>query len=279
MLHLKGDKNSSHAQLLQKALAKGKEARSSQNDTITDWQRAAQLNNNIQPINEQQATFLKAQQLRKDNDNNTEHKEQTSEDSNNNHNNNEYDSDNDDFDDIHKLRAKRMAALKRQSEVTQQLKQSGHGEYNEIFENNFLDHCTNTKHMICHFYHTSFERCKIIDKHLSILCKKYFTVKFVKINAEKTPFFTTKLNIKVLPTIVIFKDGIAIDRIVGFDELGGNDDFKTIVLEQRIAESKIIELKQDNNKPTGKTLEELKAERFQKGMKTTVISDDEEDWD
>ena len=34
----------------------------------------------------------------------------------------------------------------------------------------------------------------------------------------------------MLPTIVCFCDGIAVDRICGFDELGGVDDFPTVVL-------------------------------------------------
>jgi len=29
----------------------------------------------------------------------------------------------------------------------------------------------------------------------------------------------------VLPTIIIFVDGVALDRVVGFDELGARDDF------------------------------------------------------
>jgi hypothetical protein len=33
------------------------------------------------------------------------------------------------------------------------------------------------------------------------------------------------LQVKVLPTIIIFLDGVALDRIVGFEELGGVDDF------------------------------------------------------
>lgn len=34
----------------------------------------------------------------------------------------------------------------------------------------------------------------------------------------------------MLPTIICFCDGIAVDRIVGFEELGGVDDFPTVIL-------------------------------------------------
>ncbi len=68
----------------------------------------------------------------------------------------------------------------------------------------------------------------------------HVATKFVKLNAEKAPFFVEKLAVKVLPTIVLFKDGIALDRIVGFEEFGGSDDFKTEILAQRIAKKGII---------------------------------------
>lgn len=59
----------------------------------------------------------------------------------------------------------------------------------------------------------------------------------MSINAEKCPFFVAKLQIQVLPTIVCFMDGIAIDRIVGFEELGGKDEFPTLLLARRLVNS------------------------------------------
>jgi thioredoxin-like negative regulator of GroEL len=53
------------------------------------------------------------------------------------------------------------------------------------------------------------------------------------LNAEKAPFFIQKLAIRTLPTIVCFIDGVARDRVVGFEDLGGKDEFDTIVLTRR----------------------------------------------
>ena len=99
------------------------------------------------------------------------------------------------------------------------------------------------KKVICHFYHKDFERCKIMEKHLEIIALTHGETVFVRIDAEKTPFFTTKLNIKVLPTVVLFNDGKAYDRIIGFDELGLKDDFPTINLTRRLVKAKIINAK------------------------------------
>lgn len=64
------------------------------------------------------------------------------------------------------------------------------------------------------------------------------------------PFLVTKLGIKVLPAVLIFIDGVSKDRsallyvfmlqcsmvcrIVGFEDLGNQDNFETSVLESRL---------------------------------------------
>lgn len=119
----------------------------------------------------------------------------------------------------------------------------GHGVYSEIEEDQFLKVVTKSEFSVVHFYHTDFERCKIIDKHLKDIAHYHPEAKFVKLNAEKAPFFIKKLQIQVLPTIVFFKDGVAVDRIIGFEELGGQDDFHMIALSRRIVKSGIIKAK------------------------------------
>ena len=93
---------------------------------------------------------------------------------------------------------------------------------------------TKTKFAIIHFYHKDFERCKIVDHHLSQIAKKHIEAKMCKIDAEKTPFFVAKLQVQMLPTIISFIDGIAVDRIIGFEELGGHDEFPTLVMTRRL---------------------------------------------
>jgi hypothetical protein len=53
----------------------------------------------------------------------------------------------------------------------------------EITEGEFLEVVTKTENVVCHFYHKDFERCKIVDKHLVALAKKYLEARFVKISA------------------------------------------------------------------------------------------------
>lgn len=64
-----------------------------------------------------------------------------------------------------------------------------------------------------------------------LLAAKHMETKFLRVNAEKSPYLTEKLHIWMLPTIVCVKDGKTDHSIVGFDELGGRDDFPTEDLE------------------------------------------------
>lgn len=64
----------------------------------------------------------------------------------------------------------------------------------------------------------------------------------VQINAENCPFLAERLNIVLMPTMILTKDNFCADRIEGFDELGGRDDFTTEDLEKRIAKQQIIDI-------------------------------------
>ena len=111
----------------------------------------------------------------------------------------ELDSDSDFADDddevLRGLRAKRMIEMKsRQNEIANNLA-NGHGKYEEITEEQFLPTVTKSKFIVVHFFHKDFERCKVMDMHLNIIAKKHTESKFVKIDAEKCPFFVTKLAV------------------------------------------------------------------------------------
>lgn len=44
----------------------------------------------------------------------------------------------------------------------------------------------------------------------------------------------------MLPTLICFADGVAVDRVVGFDELGARDDFPEIALTRRLIRSGVL---------------------------------------
>jgi len=146
-----------------------------------------------------------------------------------------------DEDELKALRQRRLRAMKKAQDEREGWLANGHGKYEEIpDEGRFFAECKKAKNLVVHFYREATFRCKIVDKHLETLAAKHLEAKFMKIDAEKSPFLTQRLKIRVLPTICLLRDGVVADYIVGFTDLGNVDDFATVVLEWRIATQKII---------------------------------------
>ncbi|CAL5011450.1 unnamed protein product [Urochloa decumbens] len=146
-----------------------------------------------------------------------------------------------DPDDIEALRERRIQQMRRAAERRAKWRAMGHGEYSEVPEKEFFAAAKASERLVCHFYRDNWP-CKVLDKHLSILAKQHVETRFIKVHAEKAPFLTEKLRIVVLPTLAIVKNGKVEDYVVGFDELGGKDDFSTEDLEERLAKSQVIVL-------------------------------------
>jgi len=154
------------------------------------------------------------------------------------------DSDEDD-DFMAQYRAKRLAEMKvKQDNVVDR----SHGRYMEIKESEFLDTVTKSQFAVCHFYHNEFMRCKILDEHFKKIAPQHPECKFVYVDADKAPFFVGKLQVRVLPSIVCFKDGVVIDRVVGFEGLGDSDNFPTINLTKRLVQAGVLKPKNKSEK-------------------------------
>ncbi|KAL4226790.1 hypothetical protein ACF0H5_014769 [Mactra antiquata] len=144
------------------------------------------------------------------------------------------------------IREARLASLKQQANQFRDMHEKGYGIYSEMEnEKEVLDLTTGEERCVVHFYHEDFRRCAIIHTHLKTLTEKYFETRFARINVDKAKFLVEKLKIRVLPAVLCFKKGIVVDRIVGFDELGGTDSFPTSVIEKRLAQSGVIEFTED----------------------------------
>nr|CCA23852.1 thioredoxinlike protein putative [Albugo laibachii Nc14]CCA24036.1 thioredoxinlike protein putative [Albugo laibachii Nc14] len=160
--------------------------------------------------------------------------------------------------ELRQLKERRIEQLKAEHTRKQQLLSKGHGEYQEISQDEFLPNVTSSELVVVHFYHKEFERCEIMDKHLLQLSPQYVECKFLKIDAEKAPFFVERLNVRVLPTLVGFRNGVALpERIVGFEGLVDDsslpndsyraveaDKFPTFALAKRLAGIGVLSLDQ-----------------------------------
>jgi len=148
-----------------------------------------------------------------------------------------------DENDLEGIRRRRIEEMKARAGKEQQWRSLGHLEYTELRdEKEWFESSRENERMVCHFYRGVTWRCQIVDRHLEQLAKKHIETKFCKINAENCPFLAEKLSIVLLPTLIFTVDNFVADRVEGFDELGGRDDFTTEQLEQRIAKKNVIDI-------------------------------------
>ncbi|KAL6514189.1 hypothetical protein OROHE_019176 [Orobanche hederae] len=186
-----------------------------------------------------------------------------------------------DSDDLEVLRERRLQQMKKVAEKKSRWVALGHGEYSEIpSEKEFFSVVKASERVVCHFYRENWP-CKaafmrltsqarafalrrapqalgahiamVVDKHLAILAKQHIETRFVKINAEKSQYLSEKLRIVVLPTLALVKNAKVEDYVVGFDELGGTDNFSTEELEERLAKAKVIVYEGESSFNTSKS--------------------------
>jgi len=146
-----------------------------------------------------------------------------------------------DEDDFERLREKRKAAMVKAQQQRQKNLLNGHGRYMELsHQKEFFDACKASKMVVVHFYRSTTWRCQVVDKHLERLSQEHLETRFVKIDAEKSPFLVERLHIIMLPSIVCVKDGKTEHTIIGFDELGGSDEFPTETLAYVLSKHKVL---------------------------------------
>ncbi|KAG5475453.1 hypothetical protein LSCM1_03573 [Leishmania martiniquensis] len=138
------------------------------------------------------------------------------------------DAEEDDEDaELMELRRIRLQHMRANKEKEAEWLSKQHGEYREIAQDDFFNIVVREKggsERVCvHFYHKDFESCKVIDRRLSELSRTLLEVKFVKIDAERSPFLVERLRVTTLPQCVLFLNDVCIDRILGFEGCTNED--------------------------------------------------------
>lgn len=147
----------------------------------------------------------------------------------------------DDFD-LGALREQRIEEIRQEMNKMLEMRDKEHGQLTEFTdEKEVIRMSANEKRCVIHFYHRDFKRCDIMNKHLEALALKYPSTRFLKVFVEDVPWLVEKLQIKVLPCVICFIDGVTKDRLIGFEELGNSDGFETAALELRLQMSGVID--------------------------------------
>lgn len=147
----------------------------------------------------------------------------------------------DDDNELRGIRDKRLKEIRAQERQKVEDRGKGHGQYRHIVQDEFIKEMTSSDRVVCVFYHQDAPICEIMHHHMEKLAQRHIETKFVKIDAAKAIFFVQKLAIRSMPTTMLFFDGIANDKIIGFEGLcedqpeGKEDEWPTIRLARLLA--------------------------------------------
>lgn len=178
------------------------------------------------------------------------------------------------------IRERRLEELRKEVAKTQRMSDDLHGRYVEIKEEKKLINITaKAKTAVVHFFHPDFERCKTMDRRLEQLSSKYFSTRFLRVDVANVPWLVDKLQIKVLPCVVAFLDGVSKERIVGFEGIAGesNKDINMAALENRLKKSGIIQ--EDSHPHLGAAPLSLNAAPKGSNLAKKIIRQDDRDTD
>ncbi|WPG97825.1 Thioredoxin domain-containing protein plp1 [Acrodontium crateriforme] len=171
------------------------------------------------------------------------------------------------------MRERRRQQLHAELNRAKEMKAGAHGVYSIITdEKELMDITTSTKWCVVHFMKPDFNRCRIMDEKLRVLAEKHFDTRFVGIDVENAPFLVVKLQIKVLPCVIAFLDGVGADRIIGFEGIGYKpDNFTASELEARLLQAGVL--------TRAKMNEEDDRRRAKSEAKDREEEWDEDEWD
>jgi len=158
-----------------------------------------------------------------------------------------------DDDALDLLRERRLRELKLSQQKKNQWKDQGHGVYEDLIGDDiakaFFKVAKQSERLVVHFYRPSTRYCEIFHKHLQDIAEQHLETKFLKINVESTQegnqglqYLIEKLGIQVMPTVILIKKRKQVHQFRGFDDLGGSEDFSTLLLKHVLAAHDVLTL-------------------------------------
>lgn len=109
--------------------------------------------------------------------------------------------------------------------IEKNVRNEGYGSLKRVEdESTLMKAVAKARSAVVHFGLDKFAKCQLMDQKLNQVAEKNLTTMFLGINVDQCPFLVSKLEIKVLPFVVCYKNGQEVLRIVGFSKLGNNPD-------------------------------------------------------
>lgn len=149
----------------------------------------------------------------------------------------------DDDDFMSSYREKRMQQVHDHLRLIEKnVRNEGYGSLKRVEdESTLMKAVAKARSAVVHFGLDKFAKCQFMDQKLNQVAEKNLTTMFLGINVDQCPFLVSKLEIKVLPFVVCYKNGQEVLRIIGFSKLGNDpDSFQLESLVRLLRSKKVI---------------------------------------
>lgn len=88
----------------------------------------------------------------------------------------------------------------------------------EVNDDNFAREVLEAKGLVLvDFWGTRCAPCKALAPVLEEIAQARTNVRIVKLNADDNPFTPADLSVRSLPTLILFKNGVVADKIIGLE--------------------------------------------------------------
>ena len=115
--------------------------------------------------------------------------------------------------ELEAVRQARLAKMRRDAERQRGLAPR---EIRTISQDELLPTVLADTHGVVHFFARGFEQCDVMDVRLGKLAGAHPETVFVRIEAEKAPFFVERFAVRTLPTLMAFEEGKLLGKQIGF---------------------------------------------------------------
>merc|ERR1719198_2753823 len=188
-------------------------------------------------------------------------------------------------DDFAKLRAKRLDDMKKRQNEESQWAQTGHGTYAEITDTKeFFAACKASKRVAVHFCRPTSRYCEVIDGLMSKLAALHHETRFLKMQAEKTPYLCEKMladpdgNV-IIPTVLLVNEGKVVYHVRGMEEIGGDEaspaSLGLIMALNGMIETEAADDEYNNTEAAPIDMDEYRARAIREGGFGSLDSDDD----
>lgn len=144
-------------------------------------------------------------------------------------------------DDLEALRKRRLAQLKKDAEDRAMWKRNGHGALMALSEKDFFARAKGVQRMVVIFSRPGSSRyAEDLKEHVARVAESHIETLFATIDAEKAPFLCPRLKIRMLPSLVLLKNGEIGKVLHGLDQVNPTGKFSTAEIEKRLFDFEMV---------------------------------------